>query len=177
MYAFWAQGFEATGIAELETATGLRRQSLYGAFGDKRALFLKVVDFYFERVLQPGVIDVLDAPGSARANMDRIFAQWQELATSPDFTGCLVGNAMSDLRVRDEQMADLLGRKLRLMEDAFARAIRRAAQDGEVPCDIDPRATARTLVAIGQGLAVVARVQKDCASVRAVLDGARRLLD
>lgn len=176
MHAFWAQGFDATGISDLEAATGLGRQSLYGAFGDKRALFLQVVEFYFSRVLQPGLIDVLDAPGSPRANMERIFNQWEELAVAPEFTGCLVGNAMSDLRVRDEEIGALLARKLRLMEDAFARAIRRAVRQGEICAELDVRGTARTIVAIAQGLSVVARVQKEPAFVRAVVDGARRLL-
>jgi hypothetical protein len=30
---FWAGGYEATGISELVDATGVGRQSLYGAFG------------------------------------------------------------------------------------------------------------------------------------------------
>src|SRR5512139_3231149 len=64
MGVFWRKGFDATGVADLEAATGLGRQSLYGAFGDKRALFAQVVDFYFARVLKPGLVDVLDAEGS-----------------------------------------------------------------------------------------------------------------
>ena len=174
---FWSKGYEATGIAELEVATGLGRQSLYGAFGDKRALFTRVVDFYFERVLKPGYLDVLDAPGSGRANLERLFDQWQAVAAGPDFNGCLVGNTASALRADDPEMAELLRRKLKLLEDAFVRALRRAVEAGEVPSTLDPRSTARALLAIAQGLAVIGRVQRDRAFVRGVVDGARRLLE
>ena len=40
---FRAKGFDGATLSELEHATGLGRGSLYGAFGDKRALFLKVL--------------------------------------------------------------------------------------------------------------------------------------
>ncbi|MET0795415.1 MAG: TetR/AcrR family transcriptional regulator, partial [Polyangiaceae bacterium] len=132
MFLFWKKGYEGTGLVELERATGLGRQSLYGAFGDKRALFLCVVEHYFDRVLKPYVLDVLDAPGPARANVERIFQQWQTTAEAPEFHGCLVGNSVPEFGAEDVEMSDVLRRKLELMEAAFSRALLRAKQEGEV---------------------------------------------
>jgi TetR/AcrR family transcriptional regulator, transcriptional repressor for nem operon len=176
MDVFWQKGFEGTGIADLEQATALGRQSLYGAFGDKRALFAAVVDYYFAKVLKPGLIDVLDADGSPRDNLERVLAMWHSLALSPDFQGCLVGNAASDLRAHDQAMVELVRRKLRLIEDAFVRVLRRAVQAGEVRADLDVRATARSLVTTSQGLSVIAKIQREPAFVSAVIDSARKLL-
>ena len=177
MNLFWRKGYEATGIVDLELATGLGRQSLYGAFGDKRALFMRIVERYFERVLKPYVVDILDAPGSPRANIERIFEQWQAVAHAPEFHGCLVGNSVPEFGARDVEIADVLRRKLLLMESAFTRALERAKKGGEVNAELDARATARSLLTIAQGLAVVARVNRDPAFVRGVLHTARRLLD
>jgi TetR/AcrR family transcriptional repressor of nem operon len=177
MLLFWRKGFEAAGLVELEQATGLGRQSLYGAFGDKRALFASVVEHYFETVLKAGLIDVLDAPGSARANLERVFTQWGAVATAPDFNGCLIGNSVSEFSGQDEVMTELFRRKLMLVEKAFLRALRRAQKTGEVKAGLDLVATARSLVVISQGLAVVARVQRDPAFVRGVVRQARGLLD
>ena len=177
MFLFWKKGYEATGVADLEQATGLGRQSLYGAFGDKRTLFLCIVERYFERILKPYIVDVLDAEGSARANVERIFAGWQAAAEAPEFHGCLVGNSVPEFGAKDEQMSDVLRRKLELMEGAFVRALGRAKKDGEVSPALDARATARSLLAIAQGLAVIARVNREPAFVRSVIDSARRLLD
>lgn len=177
MAVFWKQGFEGTGLPDLEQATGLGRQSLYGAFGDKRALFGRVVEHYFARVLQPWVIDVLDAPGSARANLERIFAQWEATASAPDFHGCLVGNSVSEVSATDSELKAVLAEKLSLVEKALARALLRARRAGEVDAKLDVNATARTLVTLSQGLAVVARVQRDPAFVRGVMATARKLLE
>ncbi|HET9934714.1 MAG TPA: TetR family transcriptional regulator C-terminal domain-containing protein [Polyangiaceae bacterium] len=177
MSEFWKRGYDATGLANLERATQLGRQSLYGAFGNKRALFSQVVEHYFARVLKPAIVDVLDAPGSGRANIERVLAQWAETAGSAEFNGCLVGNAMAELGLRDRELSVLLQRKLDLLEAAFGRALRRAKRAGEVRADLDVRAAARTLLTMAQGLAVVARVQRDSAFVRDVITVARQSLD
>lgn len=43
---FLAHGFEATAYEDIATATGLSKPSLYNAFGDKTALFEKVLEGY-----------------------------------------------------------------------------------------------------------------------------------
>ena len=176
MLLFWKKGYEATGLVELERATGLGRQSLYGAFGDKRGLFLRVVEHYFAHVLKPG-LDLLDAPGSARQNLERIFSGWESVASDPDFHGCLVGNSVPEVSARDPELAQVLARKLELMEAAFARALRRAKRDGELRETLDVKDTARSLLALAQGLAVVARANRDPAFVSGVVRTARSLLD
>jgi TetR/AcrR family transcriptional repressor of nem operon len=176
MGVFWAKGYEATGIADLEAATGLGRQSLYGAFGDKRALFTKVVDYYFENVLKRGLIDVLDAPGSGLANIKRVFELWETAAQARDFQGCLVGNGLAEVSSKDHEMGRVLIRKLSLLEAAFVRAIRRAQADAEISAEIDAPSAGRALVAISQGLAVIARVRHQPDLLHGVVEQALRLI-
>lgn len=176
MTLFWKRGYASTGLAELEQVTGLGRQSLYGAFGDKRALFGRAVERYFEVVLKPHLIDVLDAPGSGRANVERIIAGWEVAAGAPDFNGCLVGNSSTELGLHDPPIVELLRRKLELMENAFYRALVRAQRDGEIAPGVDPRSVARTLLALAQGLAVIGRVNRNRGFVRAITAEARALL-
>jgi TetR/AcrR family transcriptional regulator, transcriptional repressor for nem operon len=175
MLVFWKKGYERAGLVDLEQATGLGRQSLYGVFGDKRGLFLRVVEHYFTHVLKPG-IDVLDAPGSARANLERIFGAWEATAAAPEFHGCLVGNSVPEFGSNDAEMCGVLLRKLELLETAFARALRRAKRDAEVPANLDVKNVARSLLTLAQGLAVVARANRDPAFVRSVVQVAHGLL-
>jgi TetR/AcrR family transcriptional repressor of nem operon len=168
MAVFWKHGYAGTGLAELESATKLGRQSLYGAFGDKRALFARVVDRYCEVVLQRHIIDALDAPGSARANVEKVIRAWESAAASPDFSGCLVGNSSSELGLHDPEMAELLRRKLELLEAAFHRALTRAQRAGEIDAAADVRALARSFVVTAQGLSIICRVNRDRSFVRAV---------
>ena len=49
---FWKEGFSATSLDDLSAATGMNRPSLYGAFGDKRELYIKSYESYRERAPQ-----------------------------------------------------------------------------------------------------------------------------
>lgn len=177
MAVFWKKGYAGTALAELEAATKLGRQSLYGAFGDKRALFARVVERYFEVVLRPYIIDVLDAPGSPRANVEQVIRAWESAAAAPEFNGCLVGNSSSEMGLHDPEMAELLRRKLELLEAAFHRALTRAQRAGEINAGADVRALARSFVVTAQGLSIVCRVNRDRAFVRAVARDALARLD
>ncbi|MCH7230674.1 TetR/AcrR family transcriptional regulator [Glycomyces sp. L485] len=50
---FWAHGYEDASIPALEAATGLRRSSIYHAFGSKRGLFDAAVGSYLDEVVRP----------------------------------------------------------------------------------------------------------------------------
>ena len=44
--AFWDAGFSGTSLDDLSARTGMNRPSLYAAFGDKQALYLKTLESY-----------------------------------------------------------------------------------------------------------------------------------
>src|SRR5258708_13047371 len=48
---FWQQGFEGTNMAELLGSMGVGRASFYNAFSSKRAVFLQILDLYFDTFL------------------------------------------------------------------------------------------------------------------------------
>lgn len=70
---FWARGFEATSLPDLEAATGLGRSSLYQAFGSKRGLFDAAVASYLDEVVHPLLADLepqADSPVAPTALAD-----------------------------------------------------------------------------------------------------------
>ena len=46
---FWQNGYSNTSLIDLTTAMGINKPSLYAAFGNKEALFLKALDCYLEQ--------------------------------------------------------------------------------------------------------------------------------
>ncbi len=46
MRVFWSLGHEATSMADLRKALGIKQASLYAAYGSKEALFREVVELY-----------------------------------------------------------------------------------------------------------------------------------
>ncbi|MDX2817181.1 helix-turn-helix domain containing protein [Streptomyces sp. PA03-5A] len=82
---FWARGYAATSLEDLTGATGLGKGSLYGAFRDKRQLFLRVLDDHRAEQLD-GVREALGGPGGAVARLTRLL-EVRRRATGPTRTG------------------------------------------------------------------------------------------
>src|SRR3954462_2684599 len=66
-------GFAATSLDDLSAATGMNRPSLYGAFGDKRELYIKSYQRYREDA-RAAMIDIFREPSPIRTRLERIYA-------------------------------------------------------------------------------------------------------
>jgi AcrR family transcriptional regulator len=62
-------GFAGTSIDEVAAATGLGKGSLYGAFGDKRQLYLRVFDRYCTEVPEATVRSLTGPDDGAYARL------------------------------------------------------------------------------------------------------------
>lgn len=157
MTAFWSKGYEATSIEDLVDRMGIQRGSLYGTFGDKRALFLAALERY-QQVVTRELIETLEAPGSGLEAIGRFFRL--RVASALDRRrppGCLMTNSALELSRRDRGAAGRVSGSLVKMEAAFRRALERARAAGEVSEGRDLRALARFLTSSAQGLSVMAK--------------------
>jgi TetR/AcrR family transcriptional repressor of nem operon len=165
MAAFWAKGYEATSIEDLVARMGIQRGSLYGAFGNKRTLFLAALDRY-ERVVVRELSDALEAPGSGIEAIRGFFRLRVERSLERRRPrGCLLTNSAVEL-ARRAPGATRVGTSLAKLEGAFLHALVRARDAGEIAATRNLRAVARFLTSSAQGLSVVAKVTPE----RSVLD-------
>lgn len=173
---FRARGFDGATLDELERATGLGRGSLYGAFGDKRGLFRKVLARYREISLEERLA-ALEAPGAGRAEIVALFAALaRDAAGDRERKGCLVTNCSVELADRDPDMAREAARCFDRFERAFARALTEARRTGDVAPDRDPRRLARCLTVLMEGMLVLARARPDPAWLDDAVAGVDELL-
>lgn len=169
MRAFWSRGYEATSIQHLVERTGIQRGSLYGAFGDKRALFLAAIEHY-DRVMTAKLLATLDAPGSALGAIRRFFRLKVDAAQERSQPrGCLVTNSATELASRDRRTASRIGATLGRIEAAFHRAVIRGQQAGEIDPERDARALARFLTSSAQGLSVMAKASPERAPLEDIV--------
>lgn len=160
MHAFWAKGFEATTLDDLEQATGLGRGSIYGAFGDKRALFLKAIERYLGGAIARHAAR-LD-PDDGKAAIVGFFAGiCAEARGDVRQRGCMLTNCAVELAAHDGDVAVCVGRHLRAVEGTFVRAIEVAQRRGEIGASRDPVTLARVLIAALHGIQVLAKARPD----------------
>jgi TetR/AcrR family transcriptional repressor of nem operon len=158
---FRAKGFDGATLSELEHATGLGRGSLYGAFGDKRALFQRVLGRYLTSSLDERLA-LLDRPAAGREAIIALFRGIaRDASCDRERKGCLMTNCSVELADRDPDLACQAARGFDRFERAFAAAIRAAQARGEVALERDPVRLARFLTICMEGMLVMARVRPD----------------
>ncbi|MFI8365787.1 TetR/AcrR family transcriptional regulator [Streptomyces sp. NPDC085466] len=175
---FWARGYEATSMADLVEHLGIGRASIYATFGNKHELYLKALDRYLES-RDPGLVEELSAPGPALPAVRTLVRRFATEATAEGLrlTGCFVTNSATELAPRDPVVARRVELSWEQIETLLHAALTRARAQGELPEDRDPRALARMLLVLLQGIRVVGKASTDPARVRDAAEQALRLLD
>ena len=171
MQLFWAKGYAATGLAELQARMGIGRKSLYDTFGNKRQLFIKALEHYADRELRQ-LLGELDKQGSPLGNVRRLMRRLQETHAKPESTGCMLGVSMGQCSTDDAEMAGILRRHVKSIEEAFYRTFKRAQDACELKADTNIRDLARLFTGINQGLALMGRVQETPAVPRSIVNAA-----
>ena len=177
MQLFWRQGYDGTSMSDLTVELGVGRQSLYGAFGDKRTLFVACLERYTEEIFEKSLLSLLDGDGPPLAGIERVLDAWETYVGSDQFSGCLLGKALAELGMHDAQLDVLLRKKLDRIRGSLERALTRAQEAGELDAAADVLALARSITAFAQGAAVVCQVWREPVAVRETLAGARSLID
>jgi TetR/AcrR family transcriptional repressor of nem operon len=166
---FWEHGFEATSIQDLCGELKLNPGSLYGTYGDKRALFIAVFDRYVDRVSREAIERIAREPSGIagiRIYFDFLIAA---IIDGKRRWGCLITNSVIELAAREPEIAAKVAVHFARLETAFASALTRSKALGEVKQG--PEAAAY-LVCIVQGLNVLARTKPTHAQLRGIVDTA-----
>lgn len=160
MRKFWKDGYDAVGIADLCAATGIGRQSLYDAFGGKRALYLACLERYVRTRLHPIRDRLLGGPPGL-AGIRAVLWRWVEAAGRDDAAGCMVGVGIANWGARDPEVARALNRAIDEIEGWFEAALERARLAGDLPDGMRTREIASLLALTGQAVALRSRTGPD----------------
>lgn len=166
--AFWNTGYAATSLDDLSAATGLNRPSLYGAFGDKRALYMAALE-KSRAELTSSLTAALAPDEPLRQGLERVYAVAATIYARGEIAqrGCfLIGTAVTEA-VADPQIRRVLGEALDEIDGAFEERFRRARAAGDLSAGLDPAGLAKLATATLNGMAVRARAGADQATLGA----------
>jgi TetR/AcrR family transcriptional repressor of nem operon len=159
--AFWARGYEATSTRDLVKATGLTQPSLYNAFGDKRGLFLRALEYYLDTTLRERIArtEASYPPGAA---ITAFFAETVQRALDDDLQrGCLMVNSALEAAPDDSELKAAVTMELTQVRDFFLRCVEAGQRSGEITTRIAATDAAQHLLAVLLGLRVLGRVHPD----------------
>lgn len=174
---FWRTGYAGTSMDAIAQATGLGKGSLYGAFGGKQALFLRIFEDHCDATVG-STKDQLAGHDDAEA-FARLVAYLLGHASAcaeRRERGCLVAKTTAELTEHDETVSArslATFREVRLVLTANLEACQR---NGDVDGGADPRVVADLLLALHRGVEALGKAGYDESDLRGITQTAISLI-
>ncbi|MEU9750182.1 TetR/AcrR family transcriptional regulator [Streptomyces niveus] len=158
---FWDKGYAATSLEDLLRVSGLGKGSLYGAFGDKHHLFLRILRDYDNANL----LMLRERLESATRGIDLVREFLLSPAADPTGVvarrGCLLANSNAELATSTPEVAAEARRSYDTITTLLTEALERAQREGDLALDADPAESARTVLVAQLGLIALGRTGMD----------------
>jgi TetR/AcrR family transcriptional regulator, copper-responsive repressor len=166
-------GFAATSLDDLSAATGMNRPSLYGAFGDKRELYIKSYRRYREDA-RAAMIDIFKDDLPIRQRLQRIYAVALDIYLSGEAgpRGCFTVMTAASEAVADPDIRAMVLEGFAELDKAFAACFRIAKEKGELSEGADPAVLAQLASATIHTIAIRARARVPRKELEAIVTGA-----
>src|SRR6202048_4375279 len=170
---FRKDGFAATSLDDLSTATGMNRPSLYGAFGDKRELYIKSYQRYRDDA-RAAMIRIFREELPIRTRLGRIYAVALDIYLSGEAgpRGCFTVMTAASEAVSDPEIRAMVLDGFVELDKAFAACFRLAKQNGELPGGADATSLAHLPSAPVHTVAIRARARVPRKELEAIVNGA-----
>jgi AcrR family transcriptional regulator len=155
MRVFWEKGYEGATLADLTTAMGINRSSMYATFGDKQSLFRRALALYFEGPMS--YIPKALAKPTAREVIDALLEGSMDLLSdSANPRGCLSVQGALATGTEAAEMKQAMIDLRRQGESLLAERFQRAHDEGDLPAHLAPADFARYISTILTGIGVQA---------------------
>ena len=174
---FRKDGFAGTSLDDLSAATGMNRPSLYGAFGDKRALYIKTYERYRSDA-RAAMQEAFKGDLPLRKRLQRIYAIALDIYLSGEEgpRGCFTVMTAASEAVADPDIRAMVLSGFHELDKAFAICFRRARETGELRPSADPDVLAQMASATIHTIAIRARARTPRKDLEAIVRGAIDLM-
>nr|WP_070960480.1 TetR/AcrR family transcriptional regulator [Hyphomonas sp. Mor2] len=166
MMLFWSNGFEGVSLSDIMAETGLRKASLYAAFGDKRSMYLNALAQYHSDVVADAARALRDETSPPLDRIEAFLTAPLRAAQAQDRTGCFLCNASADQADLDEDTKA----QVRTGFEQLGRALESALSDAQPQLsEADRAARAQALLALYAGFRILVRSGSAIAPLEAAI--------
>jgi TetR/AcrR family transcriptional repressor of nem operon len=177
MLVFWENGYEGTSIQDLETAMGLNRTSIYNAFGNKRAIFERVMECYKESVMS-ALLASMDSAPNIKEGVRRLLNGALDIHFDTDNPGgCLVVLSVLESHQHDTRTQNTMAQTIHGLKDMLQARLTKAKRSGELSSELDTGSTANTIATTMVGMMVMGKANFTRAALKKTVNQLVSLLD
>lgn len=174
---FWQYGYEATSIDNLISTLSIQRGSLYGAFKNKKQLFLESLRWYRKNVVSQ-VVDQLMRKDVSRSDIEKVFKDFaKSVACNKTQYGCFALNTLSEKGPHCEESRNECEQCLKNIERAFCYALEKSKEKKQLNRDLDCKIASHYLVTFLMGLKAISKGECKNKSIEKTIALGLRCLD
>ncbi len=173
MLTFWRYGYETSSIVDLTSAMGITTPSLYAAFGDKKKLFLEAMCLYAGDI--DAIIHAMDTAPTAH-DFARDMLKRAAITYSGNVTpkGCLLASATASGSSASADVQRAVAKIRHTIESHLRTRIKRDIENGLLPTATDAAGLSGLVMAVAQGMSVLARDGASRATLMTIITTALR---
>jgi len=175
MNLFWYKGYETCSMDDLLSETGLSRSSFYNTFGNKRDLYVSILDYFGQLSLI--VYQTLHAKKPMIAALNDLF---QMIFFSPAVKlehGCLLVNTILEQQGNDETLVKIASDKLFNVEQELVSFFERSQSSNQLKNTLSPQQLAAYFMTVIKGLRVASREGKSSTELQTSIQTAMLILE
>ncbi|MFI8222296.1 TetR/AcrR family transcriptional regulator [Pseudomonas sp. NPDC085632] len=171
---FWNTGYSGASLDSIATAAGMNRPSLYAAFGDKHALYIKALDQYWDTA-HAAMQTVLTDNNLTLAQALTSFYEGQlaiYFSGEGQPRGCFAIGTATTEAVEDPQIRNVLSARLSQLDADLEARLQTAIETGELKPDSDLAALAVIASSLLHSISIRARAGKSREELTAIVRNA-----
>jgi TetR/AcrR family transcriptional regulator, transcriptional repressor for nem operon len=152
---FWEHGYSSASLDDLAKRLGVKRGSLFNAFGSKEVLF----NAAFERYEQKFRV-AFETPDQGMQAITSYFDNAVEIATTKGMgRGCFMVNLLMSAEIPTPELQLAVNQDVTFIKNFFREHLERARQDGQLPLTISILEGVNALFATMIGVFALARMK------------------
>lgn len=176
MLVFWKKSYIGTSITDLTEAIGIKRGSLYNAFGSKEELFVEALLKYDAEHRRAGLIQIESNYEPRQAIYTLFESLVSQSINDKDKKGCLLVNTALELATHSKEVSVIVRSGFQDIESFFERLIKLGQKQSEIPESVNPQETAKALLGFIISIRVLSRGAFDEAEIRSIANQGTSLI-
>jgi len=165
--AFAHGGYEGTSMEDLTKRTGLGKQSLYNAFGDKRSMMEKSIACAGKLSASGRCFSQME--GTARVRLEAFFDEIVLELTDAKKPGCLIAGLLLEKGACDKEVAKLASSRWEQTRGLFEKILEEGKRDKSFPVSLDSETVSYAIINLLNGLRITARATNDADKIRKIV--------
>lgn len=170
MSLFWTQGFTGTSLDQLSDAMGMKRPSMYNAFGDKQTIYRMALARFVGQLDAAVEATLLSEPNLKRGLISFYEGALRVYCSADPAPGCMMMCTAPAETFAHPQIGADLKALIERIDTVLARRIEQGQRDGDYPADEDSHLAAKMIQANLHSFALRARAGESFTSLLAQAD-------